>query len=95
MEAILKSDTAVAWRVRFEKAGVPVGIVLNVDDTRRLEQIVVRGMVKNVGGRQVPGTPIKFGAFNSLGTMIPSPALDNRGAAIREEFALRQKQEAA
>jgi CoA:oxalate CoA-transferase len=95
METILKTDTAAAWRARLEKAGVPVGLVLNVDDTRRLQQIAVRGMVKDVGGRQVPGTPLKFGAFNSLGTMIPSPALDNCGAAVREEFALQQKQEAA
>jgi len=44
-------------------------------------------MVKNVGGRDVPGTPLKFGSYNSLGTMIPSPTLDNRGAALRAEFA--------
>lgn len=91
MEAVLKTDTAAAWRARFEKAGVPVGMVLNVDDTRRLEQIAVRGMVKNIDGRQVPGTPIKFGAFNSMGTMIPSPELDNCGAAIREEFGFEQE----
>jgi CoA:oxalate CoA-transferase len=88
MESVLKTDTAETWRGRLEKAGVPVGIVLNVDDTRKLEQITVRGMVKNVGGCDVPGTPIKFGSYNSLGTMIPSPTLDNRGAALRAEFAL-------
>ncbi len=87
MEAVLKTDSAGTWRERLEKAGVPVGIVLNIDDTRQLEQIAVRNMVKDVGGRQVPGTPLKFGAYNSLGTMIPSPTLDNRGAAIRAEFA--------
>ena len=63
------------------------GVVLNVDDTRKLEQTKIRGMVKNVGGRDVPGTPLKFGSYNSLGTMIPSPTLDNRGAALRAEFA--------
>ena len=92
MEAVLKTDTAGNWRERLEKAGVPVGLVLNVDDTRQLEQIAVRGMVKNVGGRQVPGTPLKFGAFNSLGTMIPSPTLDDCGAAIRAEFGPRQEE---
>ena len=86
MEAVLKTDTAEVWRGRLESAGVPVGIVLNVDDTRKLEQIVVRGMVRNVGGYDVPGTPIKFGAYNSLGTPIPAPTLDNRGAALRKEF---------
>jgi CoA:oxalate CoA-transferase len=87
MQAVLKTNTAESWRLQLEKAGVPVGIVLNVDDTRKLEQIAVRGMVKNVEGRDVPGTPLKFGAYNSIGTMIPSPTLDNRGAAIRAEFA--------
>jgi len=69
---------------------VPVGIVLNVDDTRKLEQIAVRGMVKNVDGRDVPGTPLKFSSYNSVGTMISAPTLDNRGAAIRAEFALQE-----
>jgi CoA:oxalate CoA-transferase len=87
MEAVLKTDTAASWRAKLEAAGVPVGTVLNVDDTRRLEQIAARGMVKNVGGFDVPGNPMKFGRYNSMGTMIPSPELDNRGRAIRAEFA--------
>jgi CoA:oxalate CoA-transferase len=44
-------------------------------------------MVKRVGGYEVPGSPMKYGAFNSLGTEIPSPALDAQGDAIRAEFA--------
>jgi CoA:oxalate CoA-transferase len=87
MEAVLKTDTAAAWRERLERAGVPVGIVLNVADTRDLPQIRARGMVKQVGGYVVPGSPIKYGAYNSLGTEIPSPALDEHGDAIRAEFA--------
>jgi len=87
MEGVLKTDTATAWRAKLEAAGVPVGIVLNVDDTRRLEQIAARGMVKQVDGYDVPGNPMKFGRYNSMGTAIPSPELDNRGRAIRAEFA--------
>jgi CoA:oxalate CoA-transferase len=87
IEAVLKTSPAEEWRAKLEAAGVPVGIVLNVDDTRRLEQIKVRGMVKIVGGFDVPGTPLKFSAYNSLGTMIPSPTLNNRGDEIRAEFA--------
>ncbi|MBX3259577.1 MAG: CoA transferase [Labilithrix sp.] len=89
LEAVLGTDTASSWRGRLEAAGVPVSAVLNVDDTRKLEQIRVRGMVKDVGGYDVPGTPLKFGAYNSVGTEIPSPALDDRGAALRAEFAPR------
>jgi CoA:oxalate CoA-transferase len=88
MERELAADTAQAWEQRLLAAGVPAGLVLNVDDTRRLEQIRVRGMVRSVGGYEVPGTPLKFGAYNSIGTTIPSPALDASGAALREEFAL-------
>jgi CoA:oxalate CoA-transferase len=87
MEAVLKTDVAESWRAKLEAAGVPVGIVLNVEDTRELEQIKVRAMVKNVGGFDVPGTPLKFGAYNSLGTTIPSPALNDCGEKIRAEFA--------
>jgi CoA:oxalate CoA-transferase len=87
MEEVLRTDAAAVWHERLEDAGIPVSLVLNVDDTRKLEHIKVRGMVKDVGGFQVPGNPIKFGAYNSLGTMIPSPELNNRGDALRAEFA--------
>ncbi len=87
MEAVLRTDNAAVWQERLEDAGLPVSMVLNVDDARKLEQIKVRGMVKDVGGFQVPGNPVKFGAYNSLGTMIPSPALNDRGDALRAEFA--------
>jgi CoA:oxalate CoA-transferase len=87
MEAVLRTDTAATWRERLEAAGVPVGIVLNVSDTRDLPQIKARGMVKDIDGYSVPGSPIKYGAWNSLGTEIPSPALDQNGDALRAEFA--------
>ena len=89
MENVLGTDTCEAWRARLLEAGVPTGIVLNVDDTRKLDQIAVRGMVKNVGGFDVPGTPLKFSTWDSLGSTIPSPELDNHGDAIRAEFAPR------
>jgi CoA:oxalate CoA-transferase len=47
-------------------------------------------MVKNVDGHDVPGTPLKFSAYNSMGTMIPSPELDNAGSALRAEFGHRK-----
>ncbi|MBX3187292.1 MAG: CoA transferase [Labilithrix sp.] len=92
IETVLKTDTAASWCARLEQVGVPVSLVLNVDDTRKLEQIKARGMVKTVDGYDVPGTPLKFGAYNSTGTQIPSPSLDNRGAALRAEFAPRATQ---
>ncbi len=87
MEAVLTTDTAANWRDRLETAGVPVGVVLNVDDTRQLPQIVQRNMVREVGGFAVPGNPMNWGSYNSQGTVIPAPALDQHGDAIRAEFA--------
>ena len=88
----LKTNTAAGCGAGdVEAAGVcPVGIVLNVDDTRKLEQISgSRNGQERRMGVMFPGTPLKFGYYNSVGTMIPSPPLDNRGAAIRAEFAPR------
>jgi CoA:oxalate CoA-transferase len=87
MEKVLQTETAATWQERLEHAGIPSSLVLNVDETRKLEQIKVRGMVKDVGGFTVPGSPMKWGAYNSLGTTIPSPALDDHAAALRAEFA--------
>jgi CoA:oxalate CoA-transferase len=87
MEEVLETDTAAHWYERLQEAGIPSSRVLNLDDTRKLEQIKVRGMVKEVGGFTVPGSPMKWGAYNSEGTTIPSPALDEHGEALRKEFA--------
>ena len=92
IEAALGTDTASAWLERLHQAGIPSSAILNVDDTRKLEQIVTRGMVKDVAGYRVPGSPMKWGAYNSNGTMTPSPALDEHGAALRVEFATRRGQ---
>jgi CoA:oxalate CoA-transferase len=39
MEAVLKNGTAEGWHHRLQTAGIPVALVFNLDDTRRLEQI--------------------------------------------------------
>jgi hypothetical protein len=31
---------------------------------------------------------MKWGTWNSLGTMTPSPSLDEQGAALRAEFSV-------
>ena len=66
--------------------GVPSSPVLNIADTRQLDQSAARAMVKEVGGFSVPGSPMKWSTWNSMGTLIPSPALDEQGAALRAEF---------
>ncbi|RVU70826.1 MULTISPECIES: CaiB/BaiF CoA-transferase family protein [Lactobacillus] len=87
MEAVLKTDNAENWRQKLEEAGVPVGIVQNVVDTCQMPQIIERGMIKRLpDGRDVLGTPIKFGTWNSYGAQKDSPALNENGNAIRAEF---------
>lgn len=88
LESVLKTDLAENWRDKLEEAGVPVGIVLNVDQTRRLPQIIERGMVKALpDGREVIGSPMKFGTWNSWGAKVDSPKLDAQGDEIRREFS--------
>jgi CoA:oxalate CoA-transferase len=87
MEKALGTEPAATWQARLQEAGVPSSLVLNIDDTRQLEQIAARGMVKEVGGFSVPGSPMKWSTWNSMGTLTPSPALDEHGSALRAEFA--------
>ncbi|AOW91925.1 methyltransferase [Rhodococcus sp. WMMA185] len=89
MEEVLRTDTCESWHGRLVDAGVPVGMVLNIEDTCKLDQITARDMIKNVGGFDVPGTPLKFGTWDSVGTTIPSPDLDDCGEKLRREFAPR------
>lgn len=91
IESVTTTDNAKAWRQRLEDAGVPVGIVLNVDDTRRLPQIISRRMVKTMpDGLEIMGSPMKYGTWNSYGIQKDSPKFDQNGAAIRQEFAPEQ-----
>ena len=88
LESVLKTDEAAHWEKLLQEAGIPVGVVLNVDQTRRLPQIIARGMVKALpDGREVIGTPLKYGTWNSWGAKADSPDLDADGNRIRAEFA--------
>lgn len=87
MEKALSTKNAEDWCEILEYAGVPCDLILNIDDTRQLEQIKVRGMVQDVAGRSIPGNPIKFGSYYSLASNIPAPNLDADGDKIRKEFS--------
>lgn len=70
-----------------DEAGVPAGLCLNIDDARRLPQVVARGMVKEMDdGFLVMGTPIKYGTWNSYGTTKDAPALNADNDQIRADF---------
>jgi len=86
LEKPLMTDTAEAWRAKLETGGIPVGLVLSVEEAENLPQIRFRKMVAQSGPNEVPGNPLKFGAYNSDISSIPPPALDANGAGIRKEF---------
>lgn len=86
MEKALAQSQAQVWRSKMEKAGIPVGLVQTVEEAENMEQIKVRNMINILAGRAVPGTPIKFGAYDSRPASLIPPALDKEGAKLREEF---------
>jgi CoA:oxalate CoA-transferase len=87
MEKALSTKTAAEWCKIFDGAGVPCDFILNIYDTRNLDQINVRGMVREVAGKSIPGSPIKFGEYYSLATTVPPPDLNADGERIRKEFS--------
>jgi CoA:oxalate CoA-transferase len=88
MEKSLNQDTADSWREKLEKAGIPVGIALTVTEAENLEQIRFRKMVCSSGDKEIPGNPIKFGAYDSNMSSMAPPKLDADGIKIREEFEI-------
>ncbi|MDE7056083.1 MAG: CoA transferase [Lactobacillus sp.] len=87
MQLVLSEHEAAYWNKVLHEAGVPAGLVLNVDDTRRLDQIIARGMVKTMpDGNEVLGTPMKYGYWNSYGVQHDAHKLNQDGAKIRKEF---------
>jgi CoA:oxalate CoA-transferase len=87
MEKALGEKTAEEWCEILTKAGIPCDLILNINETRKLEQIKARGMVQEIAGRFIPGNPIKFGAYYSLASDKPPPALNADGEKIRKEFS--------
>lgn len=87
MEKVLATKNASEWDKILHDAGIPASMILNIDDIRRLDQIIARGMVKTMpDGNEVIGTPMKFGTWNSYGVESDSPILNQNGDAIRQEF---------
>ena len=87
MEEVLSTAPASEWQKKISEAGVPCGLCLNVDDTRRMPQIVSRGMVKQMpDGQLVLGDPFKYGTWNSYGAKKDAPSYNENGDEIRKEF---------
>ena len=87
LEVALSAGTAEEWQAKLEAAHIPVGLVQTVTEAENMPQIQARNMVENVGGRQVPGSPLKFGAYDSACTKQLPPKLNEYGEKLRQEFA--------
>ena len=66
MENVLRGKNAEEWTKVLGNSGVPCNLILNAEDTRNLDQIKARGMVQEVDGKHIPGSPIKFGNITRL-----------------------------
>jgi CoA:oxalate CoA-transferase len=86
-EAVLAHRPAAHWLARLEAAGVPCGPISEVSEAVSSEQSVARQMVVQAGDLPVPGNPVKLSAWPDSGERRPAPALDEHGAALREEFS--------
>jgi len=86
IESALRADIAETWQAKLEAAHIPVGLVQTVTEAENMPQIQARNMIETVRGRQVPGTPLKFGSYSSEISAIVPPALNADGDAIRKEF---------
>ncbi|WP_122040308.1 CoA:oxalate CoA-transferase [Asaia bogorensis] len=87
IEGVLKQNDAAFWLDALEKAGVPVGPMLNVAEAAALPQTAARNMVIDAGGLKMPGNPVKISGYDDPLTRPGAPRLDEHGAALRAEFA--------
>ena len=86
MESVLKTKPALFWSDKLQEAGIPAGLVQTVTEAEQMKQIKDREMIVTVGKRQVPGSPLKFGAFDSSCAVVPPPALGADSERIKEYF---------
>ncbi len=86
LEERLQRQDAAVWESQLEAAGIPVGRVQTVDEAKQMAQIQVRNMVVTLGGREVPGNPIKLGGYDSSCAVMLPPTLNADSDNLRREF---------
>lgn len=87
IEGALMQNDASYWLDILEKAGVPVGPMLNVAEAAALPQTAARHMIIDAGGLKMPGNPVKISGYDDPVQRPAAPMLDEHGAALRAEFA--------
>jgi len=87
IEASLKQQPAERWLDVIHTAGVPVAPLLNVAEAAQLPHVAARHMLIEAGGIKMPGNPVKISGYDDPLQRTGAPALNQHGAALREEFA--------
>jgi CoA:oxalate CoA-transferase len=65
---------------------VPVGPLLNAAEAAEHPQTNARNMLIEAGGVRMPGNPVKISGYDDPPVRVGAPALDQHGAALRQEF---------
>ncbi len=86
IERILSKNNSDYWLKHINKAGVPVGPILNIAETMNLPQIRERNMLVDTEGILMPGMPLKFSNFSDPKVRKGAPTLNEQGEIIRNEF---------
>ncbi len=86
LEVALKTKPAEHWLLVVHEAGVPVGPLLNVAEAAEHPQTRARRMLIEAGGVTMPGNPVKISGHDDPRIRVGAPALDQHGAALRQEF---------
>ncbi|MDI9358619.1 MAG: CoA transferase [Phycisphaerales bacterium] len=81
-----KEKTAQEWQTIFTNAGIPNGLILNIQEACEQPQISARNMLIQTGGRKLAGNPMKISAYDDPTVRLPAPTLNQHGAKIRKEF---------
>jgi CoA:oxalate CoA-transferase len=82
----LQKDYAKNWYEKFVKAGVPAGLVNNVDQALKLVAVKERDMIITTGEYDLPGCPIKLSTLKETGKRKPAPKINQDNDKVRKEF---------
>ena len=87
MEGALRKQPKAHWLKVLHEAGVPVGPILDAAEAAEHPQTKARNMWIEAGGVGMPGNPVKITGYDDPPVRVGAPALDQHGAALRQEFA--------
>ncbi|QQE13723.1 CoA transferase [Planctomycetota bacterium] len=83
----LGCDTAKSWYARFVEAGVPVGLVNDIEEALKLPAVKERNMLLQAGPYTLPGNPMRFSTIKVNEQVGQAPELGEQSESIKQEFS--------